>query len=589
MSAKFSVAIVLAMVLVGGMPSLSSARAQDSSASSLAVQLNAQYKVTKMGADSSVTEPGTVVVIQKDGLLGVPPASVALCPVVYKDGTIQELSVDEKAHCGKDVRKLNVGEKVYVMKVDANAKKDKVTMLVSECGSCNGAPQSASYKSQIAFQFPAGYLAAADAGQIEDVINLVLTIDNGSKEPSPVAPGDQGSTSCSANKDIIRLLVEKLPDSIVLAKIKSATCEFDTSDDALIKLKHAGASEPVLQAIMNAQPPDGAVAPAEAPPSAALPTQKTFSVRHRHISLVGPGSDAIYYCSGDLSVSADGTVRYDCTQTDDPSGRCDHVSIPAGYLKQAKLGSDGALHLASKGQGNYDFFGDPSTVKGALTTLQPLTVIVPKPSTDITAAPPKPTASNCGDYESCMKKGEASLEQSEGGAEALTEFEKASELAPSKGEPLAGKGHAYLQMGQYDNAVYMWDSALKLGATLSSTVCHAGMACGDTGDFLLSMKEVSFVNKKGEKKFSAPPSTVTSDVGAPTVIGGNGRIAAYYVQLVSTGKNFRFYYTPKTLQCRSNFLCPEPGLSQQKVFADYVHNTLDKLKTGGFGSSSNQP
>src|SRR5260370_27377151 len=112
-------------------------------------------------------------------------------------------------------------------------------------------------------------------------------------------------------------------------------------------------------------------------PSVAPPTQMTFPVRHRHISLIGPSSDAIYYCSGELSVSADGTVKYDCTQTDDPSGRCDHVSIPAGYLKQAKLGYNSSLHLATKGQGNFDFFGDPSTVKEALAAIQPLTAIVP--------------------------------------------------------------------------------------------------------------------------------------------------------------------------------------------------------------------
>src|SRR5260370_34508417 len=107
-------------------------------------------------------------------------------------------------------------------------------------------------------------------------------------------------------------------------------------------------------------------------------------------------------------------------------------------------------------------------------------------------------------------------------------------------------------MGQYDNAVYMWDSALKLGATLSSPVCHAGMACGDTGDFLFSMKEVSFINKKGEKKFATAPSAVTSEVGTPPVMFGNGKIAAYYVQLQLSGKNYRFYYIPKARQCRSS-------------------------------------
>ncbi len=574
------------------------AAAQNASEPSLAQQVKKQYKVTKLGADSNVLEEGTLLVIQAEGILGVPSASVDLCPATYKDGALHTPSADEKTHCGKNIRKLSTGEKVYVLKIEVDSKRDQVSLLVVECGSCNGSTQLASYKSLIVFQFPEGYLAAADAGQVEDVIAQVITIDSSNKTTPQQASGGQSSPGVLTNEEVIKLVQAKLPDSVVLAKIKSSSCDFDTSTDALVKLKRAGVSDSVLEAIVDAQvqsvhsdpaenPPPAA--PAESPVSAPPPAQMTFPVRHRHISLVGPGSDAIYYCSGDLSVSADSTVRYDCTQTDDPSGRCDHVSVPAGYLKQAKMGSDGALHLASKGQGNFDFFGDPSTVKGALTAIQPLTVIVAKPSTDITAAPPKPAASNCGDYESCMKKGEASLEQSEGGAEALTEFEKASELAPSKGEPLAGKGHAYLQMGQYDNAVYMWDSALKLGATLSSPVCHAGMACGDTGDFLFSMKEVSFINKKGEKKFAAAPSAVTSEVGTPPVVLGNGQIVAYYVQLRFAEKNYRFYYSPKSLQCRSNFLCSEPGLSQQKIFADYIHGALVRMAAGDLGPQPNKP
>src|SRR5262249_40434152 len=97
--------------------------------------------------------------------------------------------------------------------------------------------------------------------------------------------------------------------------------------------------------------------------------------------------------------------------------------------------------------------------------------------------------------------------------------------------------------------------------------------------------EVAFVNKKGEKEFAAPPSSVTSAVGSPTF----GQTAAYYVQLKLSGKNYRFYYGPRSPQCRGNFLCPEPGLTQQKVFADYVHSTLNKLQHGSLGSQLTKP
>ena len=106
---------------------------------------------------------------------------------------------------------------------------------------------------------------------------------------------------------------------------------------------------------------------------AAIDAQtKRFEFRHRHISLFGPGSDATYFCSGTLSVLPDGTVSYDCSQTGDPSGRCDHVSFAPGTLKQVKIGLDGTLHLASKNHGNFDFEGARTNVQQALAAITPL-------------------------------------------------------------------------------------------------------------------------------------------------------------------------------------------------------------------------
>src|ERR1700722_10525042 len=67
--------------------------------------------------------------------------------------------------------------------------------------------------------------------------------------------GGQSSPAGLTNDDIIKLVQAKLPDSVVIAKIKSSNCDFDTSTDALIKLKQAGVSDSVLQAIIDAPPP----------------------------------------------------------------------------------------------------------------------------------------------------------------------------------------------------------------------------------------------------------------------------------------------------------------------------------------------
>jgi len=468
MTAKSSSAITVTVVLLAGIFSAPSARAQDASASSLADELKTQYKLAKMGTDSNITEVGTVLVIQTDGILGVPPGSVATCQATYSDGVLHAPSGADQTRCGKDARKLNIGEKVYALKIEVNSKTDTVSLLVAGCGSCNGTSQPTSYKSQIVFQFPNGYLAAAAVDQIGDVISQVLKVDNGTNDAQRQVHGGQSSSAVLTNDDIIKLVQAKLPDSVVLAKIKSSSCDFHTSSDALIKLQHAGVSNSVLQAMVEAPPPPTPPDPGENPPT-------------------------------------------------------------------------------------------------------------------VSAGLEKPRSSVCADYDACVRSG-ATLFEGGLSDQSLARFQEASQLDPSRGEAWAGIGNAYFQMGQYDDAVSMWDKALQLGSTLSMDACHAGALCGDKGTFLLSTREVSFLNKKGEKEFAAAPSALSSE-GA-VLFNGSG--PAYYLQL-RFGKNWRFYYTPKTIRCNLGFVCPEPGPTQQKIFADYIHGALVRMAAGDFGSRPHKP
>ena len=73
-----------------------------------------------------------------------------------------------------------------------------------------------------------------------------------------------------------------------------------------------------------------------------------------------------------MSVSPDGMVAYDCAQTEDPSGRCEHLSFAPGALKEAKLAAGGSLHLASKRQGNVDLYGNSDDIKQAQAAIASL-------------------------------------------------------------------------------------------------------------------------------------------------------------------------------------------------------------------------
>jgi hypothetical protein len=65
-----------------------------------------------------------------------------------------------------------------------------------------------------------------------------------------VAP--RASAQTLTNADVIKMVQAKLGDAVIISEIKNSTCKFDTSPNALIKLKEAGVSDKVLQAMTEA-------------------------------------------------------------------------------------------------------------------------------------------------------------------------------------------------------------------------------------------------------------------------------------------------------------------------------------------------
>ena len=61
------------------------------------------------------------------------------------------------------------------------------------------------------------------------------------------------SPSVLRNEDVIKLAKVGIDDSIIIAKIGSSKCQFDTSVDALIQLKESGVTAAVLKAMVGAQ------------------------------------------------------------------------------------------------------------------------------------------------------------------------------------------------------------------------------------------------------------------------------------------------------------------------------------------------
>jgi hypothetical protein len=183
-----SVAIAAAAALL----SLTSANAQ--TPISLREQLLAQYKLVRMGSDSTgvtVVEPGTLLAIQKGGVLSVPWAAAAICPAKFQDNSLHP-SVGFCAAMVKSVSQYyKTGDKVYPIKIDVNLDKAKISFAVVACDSCNNVNPPTSMKGEVVFQFAKGYLEKAGAAEVEDVIGQVFAISNDDGQQQQQGQGDQ--------------------------------------------------------------------------------------------------------------------------------------------------------------------------------------------------------------------------------------------------------------------------------------------------------------------------------------------------------------------------------------------------------------
>jgi len=193
MSGRIAVSIQVAVLIFAVFaPCLSAA--QGAPTVSMADQLSAQYTMVKMGADSSgpaVIQPGTILVIQKGGILGVPYSDVSIVPTKYQDGKIQTPNnVMMKgighafSHFGSSKQQtthlFQIGEKVYPSRIEVNQAADKVTLGIVACDSCNNTNPPTYYKADVIFLFAKGSLANTSPPQVMDTIAQVFTIDDSS-------------------------------------------------------------------------------------------------------------------------------------------------------------------------------------------------------------------------------------------------------------------------------------------------------------------------------------------------------------------------------------------------------------------------
>lgn len=193
------IAAAVALIVASLIPAVAAAAQNAAPPPSLLEQLEAQYKLAKVGKGANglgVTSPGTVLIIQKAGIQGVPLKSLAAVAATYSDGALRPPSKKSDIGTGflrgvsapvsgVSSRPLLVGEKVYATKIDTNLKDDRVDFHIVECDACNAGMASSSFKSEVVFQFAKGYLARASVPDVEDIISQVFALDTASPLAQP--------------------------------------------------------------------------------------------------------------------------------------------------------------------------------------------------------------------------------------------------------------------------------------------------------------------------------------------------------------------------------------------------------------------
>ena len=204
-------AIIIAMFLAMFFASFAAAQAP-----TLQEQLIAQYKLAKMGSDTggySVVEKGTLLKIEKGGILGVPYSDQSVLSTKYEGGQVHSPNTTVSKGIGFAMKKFGkeqtthlmaVGDKIYPTKIEVNEAKDTIVMSIVECDTCNKTDPPTYMKANVVFQFPKGSLLSANAGSIEDVIGQLLSIssddqgggqqgaDQGGQQQGQDQGGDQG-------------------------------------------------------------------------------------------------------------------------------------------------------------------------------------------------------------------------------------------------------------------------------------------------------------------------------------------------------------------------------------------------------------
>lgn len=141
-----------------------------------------RYQLTTRSKVGRILEPGTVLVIQQEGLKADKPKPF-MRPTVIEQGTISKTGGGFLTAGG---RSLSPGDRVYLY--DARVKNNAIDLIIATVETYDvvekGTTQSTPYQTALRFAFDSGWLGSASAGEVLDHINIWLLSETESASAS---------------------------------------------------------------------------------------------------------------------------------------------------------------------------------------------------------------------------------------------------------------------------------------------------------------------------------------------------------------------------------------------------------------------
>jgi hypothetical protein len=154
-----------------------------------------------------------------------------------------------------------------------------------------------------------------------------------------VAPPPRPANDAPANAAVLKLLQVGMPESVVLEKIRTITDKFDTSIDALVTLKQAGATEAELKAILarDSAPAEQplAAAPADTGPSLA----ETMQFIQEKLNDIGEVSLVEFAQDLNDDSTGTGTAKYKFSNVFADQYQC-RISYHWNHIQDGRIGQN---------------------------------------------------------------------------------------------------------------------------------------------------------------------------------------------------------------------------------------------------------